>query len=27
LPGFPAKKRPHIKQKISLFIPENACLA
>ncbi len=27
LPGFPAKKRPHIKQKISLFTPENACLA
>ncbi|MCP4684960.1 MAG: hypothetical protein GY867_05860 [bacterium] len=27
LPGFPAKKRPHIKQKISLFNPENACLA
>jgi hypothetical protein len=27
LPGFPAQKRPHIKQKISLFTPENACLA
>ncbi len=27
LPGFPAKKRPHIEQKISLFTPENACLA
>jgi len=27
LPGFPAKKRPHAKQKISLFTSENACLA
>ncbi len=27
LPGFPAKKRPHIEQKISLFTPDNACLA
>ena len=27
LPGFPAKKRPYIKQKISLFTPENSCLA
>jgi hypothetical protein len=27
LPGFPAKKRPHVQQKISLFTPENACLA
>jgi len=27
LPGFPAKKRPHIEQKISLFTPENVCLA
>lgn len=27
LPGFPAKKRPHVKRKISLFTPENACLA
>jgi len=27
LPGFPAKKRPHVQQKISLFMPENACLA
>jgi hypothetical protein len=27
LPGFPAQKRPHTEQKISLFTPENACLA
>jgi Family of unknown function (DUF6399) len=27
LPGFPAQKRPHIEQKISLFTPENTCLA
>ncbi len=27
LPGFPAKKRPYVKQKISLFTPENSCLA
>ncbi len=27
LPGFPAQKRPHIEQKISLFTPGNACLA
>ena len=27
LPGFPAKKRPYIEQKISLFTPEDACLA
>jgi uncharacterized protein DUF6399 len=27
LPGFPAKKRPYVKSKISLFTPENDCLA
>ena len=27
LPGFPAKKRPYVAQKISLFNPEDACLA
>ncbi|MCP4422532.1 MAG: hypothetical protein GY805_38470 [Chloroflexi bacterium] len=27
LPGFPAKKRSYVKQKISLFTPENSCLA
>jgi hypothetical protein len=27
LPGFPAKNRPYVKHKISLFAPENACLA
>jgi hypothetical protein len=27
LPGFPAQKRPHIEQKISLFTPNNPCLA
>ncbi|MCP4237593.1 MAG: hypothetical protein GY770_29100, partial [Aestuariibacter sp.] len=27
LPGFPAKKRPFVKQKISLFTPEKSCLA
>jgi Family of unknown function (DUF6399) len=27
LPGFPAKKRPYVKLKISFFTPENACLA
>jgi len=27
LPGFPAKKRPYVKQKISLFTPDNPCLA
>ena len=27
LSGFPAKKRPYVKQKISLFTPENHCLA
>lgn len=27
LPGFPAKKRPRAQQNISLFTPENACLA
>lgn len=26
LPGFPAKKRPYVGQKISLFNPANACL-
>lgn len=27
LPGFPAKKRPYVKQKTSLCTPENSCLA
>jgi DNA-binding transcriptional regulator YiaG len=27
LPGFPARKRPYVKSKISFFTPENNCLA